>query len=141
VGSFEKRVKRRIERELAEVNELIGRFRLSEGDEVRLEERVEAELHLDRSAKLGELLERASALEEALYRLQRGTFGRCIVCDRSIGQEAIDASPEVALCRDCQSLLEKARPPKAAANQKPRAARKANRSTPGRQRPWTGAPR
>jgi len=96
----------KMERELSRVKELIAGFQFAEQDEwlevAWPEERVET---------LGKLLEREGALEEALYRLSHGAFGKCIVCERGIGRQEIEAAPELALCPECRALLEKARPP------------------------------
>jgi len=46
----------------------------------------------------GDLL---AAVEEALERIETGTFGRCENCDESIAAERLDALPYVALCIGC----------------------------------------
>lgn len=96
---FEQRMKGRLKQELTRVNDLIAGFQL-----------VEREETFEGADMLAELLERAAALEEALYRMGRGLFGKCMVCERGIDRDEIDASPEVALCLECQALLEKASP-------------------------------
>ena len=37
---------------------------------------------------------------DALARLEKGTYGRCAVCDREIDDERLEARPEVATCRE-----------------------------------------
>ncbi len=103
---FEERMRSKMERELIRVKKRIAGFRFAEE-----EEWIEAPWPEERVETLGALLEREGALEEALYRLSRGTFGKCVVCERGIGRHEIEATPEVALCPECRALLEKARPP------------------------------
>jgi DnaK suppressor protein len=42
------------------------------------------------------------AIEEALARIERGTFGVCGTCDRPISTARLDAVPWTHLCRDCK---------------------------------------
>jgi RNA polymerase-binding transcription factor DksA len=39
-------------------------------------------------------------VEEALARLDEGTYGRCLVCGAEIDDERLEARPEVATCRE-----------------------------------------
>ena len=39
-------------------------------------------------------------VQEALGRLDSGTYGRCAVCDTAIDDERLEARPEVATCRE-----------------------------------------
>ena len=43
-----------------------------------------------------------AAVEDALRRLDDGTYGTCTRCGRPIAQERLDALPWAALCIDCQ---------------------------------------
>lgn len=45
-----------------------------------------------------------AAVEEALARLDDGTYGRCTECGRPIAPERLEALPWAALCIDCQRL-------------------------------------
>jgi DnaK suppressor protein len=47
------------------------------------------------------------AIEEALQRLESGTYGECEACGKLIGPRRLEIMPETALCRDCQSQKEK----------------------------------
>lgn len=40
------------------------------------------------------------AVQEALGRLDDGTYGRCAVCDQQIDDERLEARPEVPTCRE-----------------------------------------
>jgi RNA polymerase-binding transcription factor DksA len=39
-------------------------------------------------------------IDDALRRLDEGTYGRCTVCDRTIDDERLEARPEASTCRD-----------------------------------------
>jgi RNA polymerase-binding protein DksA len=43
-----------------------------------------------------------AAIEEALRRIESGTFGRCDRCQRPIGRERLMAMPHARLCIDCK---------------------------------------
>jgi DnaK suppressor protein len=46
-------------------------------------------------------------IDDALARLDRGTYGRCIKCARAIDPERLAARPQAARCLDCQRLEER----------------------------------
>ena len=46
-------------------------------------------------------------VDGALKRMQTGTFGSCQRCGKPINQERLEAFPHVALCIDCQTLVER----------------------------------
>jgi RNA polymerase-binding transcription factor DksA len=45
--------------------------------------------------------ERAMSLEQALIKLQQGTYGTCEQCGQSIHQDRLAILPETKLCIDC----------------------------------------
>lgn len=45
-------------------------------------------------------------IDQALSRLDLGTYGRCEECDREISANRLAALPFAALCRDCQEDTE-----------------------------------
>lgn len=45
-------------------------------------------------------------IEDALERIENGTYGQCEQCGKAIGAERLDAVPETALCIDCQQNVE-----------------------------------
>lgn len=50
---------------------------------------------------LGEkVAEQRRAIQDALKRLDDGTYGRCAVCGRDIDDERLDARPEAPTCRE-----------------------------------------
>jgi RNA polymerase-binding transcription factor DksA len=44
---------------------------------------------------------RRAAVEDALDRLEKGTYGRCAACGRPIQPERLEALPSASCCRDC----------------------------------------
>ena len=51
--------------------------------------------------------EKLQAIEEALERIEEGTYGICEVCEEEIAPERLEALPFTRLCISCQSDLEK----------------------------------
>ncbi len=48
-----------------------------------------------------------SQIDDALARLDDGSYGVCVSCDMDIGEERLEAMPFTRLCRDCQQEQEK----------------------------------
>ena len=48
-------------------------------------------------------------IEEALRRIDVGTYGVCLVCGRSIGEDRLEAVPYATLCIDDKRALERGR--------------------------------
>jgi DnaK suppressor protein len=48
-------------------------------------------------------------IDEAVRRLEAGTYGTCAHCDREIAEARLKALPFATLCRDCQEIEEEAR--------------------------------
>ena len=48
-------------------------------------------------------------VDEALARLEAGTFGTCVRCGKRIARERLEALPWAARCIDCQRLAGRAR--------------------------------
>lgn len=46
-------------------------------------------------------------IEQALQRLNDGTYGRCLECEEDINWQRLVAIPETAFCRECKKALEK----------------------------------
>lgn len=47
------------------------------------------------------------SIEEALSRIDEGTFGTCTNCGKTIGEKRLSAVPWTSFCIDCQELQEK----------------------------------
>jgi RNA polymerase-binding protein DksA len=48
-----------------------------------------------------------AAINEALKRIEAGTFGTCARCGRPIAEERLEAIPYATRCIDCQRLAER----------------------------------
>jgi DnaK suppressor protein len=53
------------------------------------------------------LKEAVAEIDDALARLDGGTYGGCIECARPIDPERLAARPQAARCMDCQRLEER----------------------------------
>lgn len=114
----ERSIRKRIEEELARVNDRIAAFKReplpqeleSGGDNTPLSEEADATTAVEEkelsSAVLSQLFDRAAALDQALRRLNLGTYGFCISCNGAISHRRQDLLPEVALCEPCQEKEE-----------------------------------
>jgi RNA polymerase-binding transcription factor len=56
---------------------------------------------------LGPKRQELEAIEEALLRLENGSYGLCEVCGQPIQPRRLEIMPEASLCRDCASQREK----------------------------------
>jgi DnaK suppressor protein len=57
----------------------------------------------------GEMLQR---IDEAVLRVDEGTYGCCIDCGEAIGSARLRALPFAVSCRDCEETRERERPRK-----------------------------
>lgn len=64
-------------------------------------EGLDQEIALDKTE--GQLLD---AVRMALRRIDEGTFGQCVDCGGSIGDERLDALPHTARCIECERRVE-----------------------------------
>jgi DnaK suppressor protein len=48
-----------------------------------------------------------NAIDEALERIEAGTFGTCARCGKQIAEERLEAIPYATRCIDCQRLAER----------------------------------
>lgn len=56
---------------------------------------------------LGPKRQELEAIEEALNRLENGSYGFCEVCGQPIEPRRLEIMPETPLCRNCMSQREK----------------------------------
>jgi RNA polymerase-binding protein DksA len=62
---------------------------------------------LDKELALERTQERIlNAVNEALDRVDAGTYGKCVECGRSIGRDRLEAIPYTAYCINCERALE-----------------------------------
>jgi RNA polymerase-binding protein DksA len=47
------------------------------------------------------------SIDEALRRIEAGTFGTCVRCGRPIAEERLEAIPYATRCIDCQRVAER----------------------------------
>ena len=61
----------------------------------------------DREAAMREVVDgQRQQIEEALRRLDEGSYGRCVDCGRELPEERLEARPEAARCVECQAKAE-----------------------------------
>ena len=48
-----------------------------------------------------------AAIDQALGRIEEGTFGTCVRCGKPIAEERLEAIPYATRCIDCQRLAER----------------------------------
>lgn len=73
---------------------------VTEGDLIdQANANVEAELQVRLHQTDGKLLR---AIEEALVRMRKGTYGICTVCQQPISAARLEAVPWTHLCRECK---------------------------------------
>ncbi|MDX2036107.1 MAG: TraR/DksA C4-type zinc finger protein [Isosphaeraceae bacterium] len=48
-------------------------------------------------------------IEDALIRVQAGTYGKCVECGEMVGRERLKAIPYTPFCIDCARAMEKPR--------------------------------
>jgi DnaK suppressor protein len=73
-----------------------------EGDEMSLfmEKYRSEQLYRQQSAELREV-------EEALRRLEKGTYGICEMCESPIGEERLKVKPYAKYCIICKEIIER----------------------------------
>ena len=117
--TFDERMRKRIEKELATLNCWI-RFLKHECsvDELKvpgdntpsndsLDNTAMSEEHESRLDLLERLVEKATKLDEALHRIPDGFYGTCTACERPIHRQRLETLPEADLCLKCHNLWEK----------------------------------
>lgn len=101
----------RIERELSSIatkNEEgewnSTRPQFNSDDNVDLEnETDEVEAYVNRLPLEQNFERRLEAIKRALERIENGTYGVCINCNKPIPKKRLDAMPEAEMCLDCAS--------------------------------------
>ena len=76
------------------------------------EEMDEIQLSADRVLALGALTrnwETSTLIDEALERVENGTYGICAECDEPISEKRLRAIPWAKYCINCQDQLDRAR--------------------------------
>src|SRR5438067_10577661 len=99
-------------------NQLLARYHdeLERADEIERQDSEEVERATEKwdaqtLARLGEADRRAlSEVIEALRRLDEGTYGKCLTCQTSIGDDRLDALPTAQRCMECADESRPTRP-------------------------------
>lgn len=60
-----------------------------------------------KSALLDRLEEQHNLVDEALQRLDEGTYGQCTNCGQEIAPGRLKAMPQASLCIECQERMER----------------------------------
>lgn len=67
----------------------------------------EADIHGDIDLALIQInAEMVDRITDALARLEKGEYGRCLECDEEIGEKRLRALPFASRCKDCQEATE-----------------------------------
>jgi len=69
-------------------------------------ESLELEKRLALEKRVGGAL---AEIEQALHKLDAGTYGLCDVCGKKISPDRLEALPQASLCVDCKAKGEKAK--------------------------------
>jgi DnaK suppressor protein len=77
----------------------LGNHLAEDGSNVEAQERI--------LAMSGDLSSIVSQVDEALVRLEEGSYGTCQRCGRPINPERLEAFPYVAHCIECQTIVER----------------------------------
>lgn len=102
------RYRRELLNKQQELEEEIGRLEAEgrEGQTAEVEDPMDQVTSAEAKAGALEQVSRATTtlhtVEEALARIQDGSYGRCIDCGREIQQARLDAVPWTAYCREDQ---------------------------------------
>ena len=56
-------------------------------------------------AIVGNLRDMRDSVNEALAKIENGTYGKCDVCSKTIPKKRLDALPHATMCTDCRSRV------------------------------------
>jgi len=57
------------------------------------------------AAMIGNLRDMLISIDEALQKIEDGTYGVCEVCGKNIPQKRLDALPEATMCTKCRTKV------------------------------------
>ncbi len=96
----------RLREEKKEIEEDIGKMKadLDFGDDTdHLEEEADETEEMNKFLGVKKPLEeKMAAIDAALERIKKGTYGKCEKCGMEIEPEVLEAAPESALCKHCK---------------------------------------
>jgi DnaK suppressor protein len=83
------------------------RFRLDQLRELAAPQAADDRLNEVSAALRSAARSALAEVEAALRRIEAGTFGRCVRCDRAILPERLEIVPMTSLCMPCQQRQER----------------------------------
>ncbi|MEO1280519.1 MAG: TraR/DksA family transcriptional regulator [Pseudomonadota bacterium] len=102
----------------ARKNQLEARLAELQGRLGRIEDHLEQTPNPDwedraQEAEMDEVLEElgeagtkeVTAIQAALQRIQKGTYGTCVRCGKDILKQRLDVLPHTPICKDCAAAL------------------------------------
>ncbi|MCL6709583.1 TraR/DksA C4-type zinc finger protein [Pseudomonas sp. R2.Fl] len=92
---------RELHARLHRIDDDLGRQKSADSEERATE--AENDEVLEEFGQVGE--NELKAIDAALDRIARGTFGTCVKCGRPIGEDRLAAVPYTPFCQDCASEL------------------------------------
>ena len=104
-------IRSRLERERKQLNDELEQLNVSRqlierrdgGPFGRREEAATETMELERQLALARhTREQLAEVEHALEKLEKGTYGLCDCCGKTISLERIEAIPQTSLCLDCK---------------------------------------
>lgn len=102
MASYRIQLQTELARLLREIDELSKTKDFGSDVDGEDEEADEAEEIANRLAAAQTLKNRVNEIEEALRRMDAGTYGKCAECGAEISKEVLDLAPESTLCADCK---------------------------------------
>ena len=63
----------------------------------------EVEEFINRLPVETQLEHKLSAIKKALERVEKGTYGMCVACDKKIADNRLQAMPEAEFCKKCRT--------------------------------------
>ena len=57
------------------------------------------------AAMIGNLHDMLTSIDEALQKIEDGTYGICQWCDKNIPKKRLDALPEATMCTECRNHM------------------------------------
>ena len=99
-------VRERLQQRLDELTRRAGKIEadlrqpLNPDSEDRVTERENDEVLQSLEAST---LDEAGQIQEALNRVNAGTYGKCLTCGKPVGEQRLKAIPHAAICVNCAS--------------------------------------
>jgi len=112
------RYKQKLEEKRAEIAETLKRLEGESSGRDRLSREVvqqdfegggdaalQAMTRNQSAAMIGNLRDMLVTIDEAMEKIEEGTYGVCEVCGKNIPQKRLDALPEATMCTECRTKV------------------------------------